>query len=158
MENINPFFSQPKQKAKEPLKPLKQIASTQTEPKKRKTRSDKCHDIKFPVRKEEKILLQMHCKQFSALYQPVKQTKFNTLLLRFALMHPDRVNWDFDYQDSKQYMHTKLLESEYADIGGPFGLAIEKGFSERKTVTCMVMSALQFVDQGGSYGEIIKQL
>lgn len=130
-----------------------QTSDTQQPVKSRRTRSDKCHDIKFPVTLEEKVRLKIACKQSDFFYKKKKglnvkitQTRFNTLLLRYALKNLSIVKWDRQYSDSPTYMHTKPLESEYDEIGGIYGLANVYGLSERKTVYCLVISALEWIE------------
>ncbi len=82
-------------------------------------------------------------------------TKFNTLLLRYGLNNEQILIWTQEYSDSKVYMHTKLLETEYTEIGGPYGLAVQKNISERKVVFFIIMSVLEWLDGGESIEEII---
>lgn len=128
--------------------------------KNRQTRSDKCHDVKFPVTTEEKVRLKIALKQSSHIYQrfhdpdqKLTQTNFNTALLRYSLRAIKKdthfVLWDRLYADSPSYMHTKPKEFEYDDIGGTYGLATLKGLSDRKTVYCLVISALESLEKGG---------
>lgn len=87
--------------------------------------------------------------------QPLSQTKFNTILLRFGLQHDDILLWDTPYMDSKVYMHTNILETEYSDIGGPHGLAIRKNMSERKVVYHVMISVLKWLEGEGQIEKII---
>ncbi|MEX3623636.1 hypothetical protein [Viridibacillus arvi] len=126
---------------------------TQTQ---RKVRSDKCRDIKFPVTKEEQIRLKSACKladyrykQLRGNIQKLTQTRFNTLLLKYALNNERIINWNRSYVDSKVYMHTKPNEEEYKTIGGPYGISITRAISDRKSVYCLVISALEIFEQKG---------
>lgn len=132
--------------------------STPTTSKNRKTRSDKCHDVKFPVTKEEQMRLRTQCKHVDYFYRKkhgydkkLTQTHFNTLLLRFSLNNEHIIKWDRLYRDSKTYMHTKPIEREYERIGGPYGYSTRKGMSDRKVVYHLVISALEVLEREGNY-------
>lgn len=155
--SLNSFFTdpQPLKQSKKPSQPKK--SSNQP----RKTRSDKRHNVKFPVNQMEQMQLKTACKQASTWYKVHKkkeltQTAFNTYLLNYALNHLELVNWNKPYKDSKRYMHTQALESDYQLIGGPYGLAIEKGLSERKVVYYLVISALERLRREENYVEIFQ--
>lgn len=157
MSYINPLFETPKNK-----KPQPTIASTQSQNrlKTRSTRSDKTHNIKFPVTSIQQIKLRSYCKQAQRVLQdkqmnPLPQTKFNTKLLRFGINHPDILTWSHNYKDSKTYMHTNLLETEYQEIGGPHGYAIRENLSERKVVYQIIMSVLVWMEGEGSLEKIL---
>lgn len=157
MESLNPMFQD---------KPLKKGISTKEESehplkRKRQTRSDKCHNIKFPVTTVMQMKLRTYCKQMNGLYytqdrQALSQTVFNTSLLQFGLHHTEIVDWTLPYQDTKTYMHTMLKEQEYQRIGGPYGLAIQKQVSERKVVFFMMASVLLWIEKGGSLEKILQ--
>lgn len=128
---------------------------------KKQTRSDKCHNIKFPVSPVTQMKLRTYCKQIKGFYhkkdgQAISQTTFNTFLLRYGLRHMEIVDWDMDYEDTKTYMHTMLKEKEYQEIGGPYGLAIQKQLSERKVVFFIIASVLRWIEKGGSLEKIIQ--
>jgi hypothetical protein len=154
--SLNSFFTDPQ--------PIKQSAPKKLQKpsnKPRKTRSDKRHNVKFPVNQAEHMQLKTACKQVSVWYKVHKkkeltQTAFNTYLLNFALDHIEIVNWNKPYKDSKRYMHTQALESDYQRIGGPYGLAIEKGLSERRVVYYLVISALEWLRRKENYVEIFQ--
>lgn len=145
-----------------PFKQTKQSANH------RKTRSDKCHDIKFPITLEEKVRLKIAFKQANIIYKQlfgfdkkITQTSFNTALLRYSLhvlrYNQNFVSWDRQYSDSPFYMHTKPKEYEYNDIGGTYGLSTRKGLSDRKTVYCLVLSALEKIEKGdGKYEDVLQ--
>ena len=122
-----------------------------------KPRQKRIHNIKFPIDAVLKLKLRTLCKQMSRFKgEVISQTNCNTMLLRYGLKHLDCVNWDIPYQDCKVYMHTHLKkETEYPLIGGPFGLAIRYGLSERRTVYCIMVAALRRIEQGGTLEEII---
>jgi hypothetical protein len=129
--------------------------------KKRQPRSDKCHNIKFPVTPIMQMKLRTHCKQMERFLpskggHPITQTAFNTTLLQFGLSHIDIVEWVQDYKDTKTYMHTMLKENSYKVIGGPYGLAIQKQLSERKVVFIIMASVLHWIEKGGSLDEILQ--
>lgn len=81
----------------------------------RKQRSDKTHNIKFPVSDIEKMILQSLCKQTKRILlmqqgkDPIQQTKLNTLLLVYGHRNQHILSWDWSYRDTKQYMHTNIL-------------------------------------------------
>ena len=157
MESLNPMF-QDKHSSK--------IISTKEESesplkKKRQTRADKCHNIKFPVTPIMQMKLRTYCKQMSGLYhtpdgQALSQTVFNTLLLQFGLHHAEIVDWTLSYEDTKTYMHTMLKKKEYQRIGGAYGPAIQKQVSERKVVFFIIASVLLWVEKGGSFEKILQ--
>ena len=100
--------------------------------------------------------LKSFLRQTNRLYrlqgkEELKQTKFNTLLLQFALRHKEIIRFDYEYNDTKVYLHTTLLEMEYErEIGGPHGLAVRENLSERKVVFHIMMSVLHWIE-----GEVI---
>ncbi|MDR4950404.1 hypothetical protein [Neobacillus cucumis] len=157
MESLNPMFQDTQSK---------KIISKKKEPesfpkKKRETRSDKCHNIKFPVTPIMQMKLRTLCKQMNRFLQskegqPLTQTAFNTTLLQFGLSHIEIVDWVLDYKDTKTYMHTMLKENKYKEIGGPYGLAIQKQFSERRAVFIIMASVLLWIEKGGSLAEILQ--
>ncbi|MCM2534630.1 hypothetical protein NDK43_22645 [Neobacillus pocheonensis] len=127
----------------------------------RQSRSDKCHNIKFPVTPIMQMKLRTYCKQMGRLLQtkegqPLTQTAFNTTLLQFGLSHIDIVDWFQDYEDTKTYMHTMLKKNNYNLIGGPYGLAIQKQLSERKVVFFVMASVLRWIEKGGSLEKILQ--
>ncbi len=161
MDNLNPIFQQikenhPQVKASKSKKPISNPGINKV----RAVRSDKQHNAKFPVEEVLQQQLRSLCKQVAPLYKriynkPLTQTKFNTLLLRYVLNNEQIIDWDIEYKNSKQYMHTNLLESEYSLIGGSNGLAIEKGYSERKTVYIMIQAGVRWFERGGSFEELL---
>ncbi|MBT2688345.1 hypothetical protein J7I93_09140 [Bacillus sp. ISL-47] len=156
MDYINPLFDKPaitnskKPIAKRPQKSHKQ----------RSVRKDKTHNIKFPVSPLIQMKLKSFCKQAARIErqrgrESISQTKFNTILLRFALQHEEIINWTHEYSDTKVYMHTNILETEYTEVGGPHGLAIRKNLSERKVVYHMIHSVLTWMEGEGSLEKIL---
>jgi len=127
----------------------------------RATRSDKTHNVKFPVSSTVQIKLKSFCKQAKRIRQlkgkeDITQTKFNTLLLQFGLAHKEILDWNHEYKDTKTYMHTNILEIEYErEIGGPHGLAIQKNTSERKVVYHVILSVLCWLERGGNIEKIL---
>lgn len=152
MDYINPLFNNNSTKLT-PVQKKETISKKQT--KVRATRKDKTHNIKFPVSSSVvQMKLRSHAKQLSRLKQkqgkePISQTKFNTLLLKYGLEHPHLIDWEIEYLDSKVYMHTNILETEYSEIGGPHGLSIRKNASDRKVVYLIVHSVLKWLEGEG---------
>ncbi|MEY8742033.1 hypothetical protein AB9M62_21395 [Bacillales bacterium AN1005] len=161
MGYINPLFKE--QRIINDHQKPKMISDTnqKVNEKFRKTRIDKTHKLKFPVTSTERMKLQSLCKQIQRSLkakglEPIQQTKLNTLLLQYGLNNHQIITWDWPYQDSKHYMHTNLLETVFErEIGGPFGLAIRKGLSERKTAYMVIMSVLKWLEGGGDIEENI---
>lgn len=156
MDYINPLFNEPA------ITKLNKVTKkkTQTPVKQRAVRKDKTHNIKFPVSPLIQMKLKSFCKQAARIYreqgkEPLSQTKFNTLLLRFGLQHEEILEWTHDYSDTKVYMHTNILETEYTEIGGPHGLAIRKNLSERKAVYHIMNSVLKWMEGEGSIEKVI---
>jgi hypothetical protein len=156
VESLNPMFQNNHQK-----KIILKKEDAESFKKKRHPRSDKCHNIKFPVTPMMQMKLRTLCKQMERFLQskgghPITQTAFNTTLLQFGLSHIDIVEWVQDYKDTKTYMHTMLKENSYKVIGGPYGLAIQKQLSERKVVFIIMASVLHWIEKGGSLEEILQ--
>lgn len=160
MEYINPLFKE-QRLINEKKKPQLTHRPEDKEKRVRKTRIDKTHKLKFPVTTIEKMKLQSLCKQVQRIlrnkgFEPIQQTKLNTLMLQYGINNQHILIWDWPYHDSKQYMHTNLIENIFElEIGGPFGLAIQKGLSERKTVYMIIMSVLKWLEGGGNIEQII---
>lgn len=157
MDYINPLFSN-NEITKTKQKPAK---PTQNKPPRiRSVRKDKCRNVKFPINNITQMKLKSLAKQASRLYraqgkEPLSQTKFNTFLLRFGLENESLVYWDHEYKDTKVYMHTNILETEYENIGGPHGLSVRKGLSDRKVVYHIMLSVLKWLEGEGSLEKII---
>jgi len=151
VEYINPIFQKQ-------TKPNNNIVKQNT--KNRKTRSDKRHNIKFPISTDMRRLLKTYCKLASIKYceqgkEPITQTTFNTILLNYGLNNMEIVSLDGPYRDTKIYMHTNLLEEDYQYIGGPYGLAIQHHLSERKVVYYIILSVLRWIERSGKLEEIL---
>jgi hypothetical protein len=161
MGYINPIFNEPKiindKKVEKKVPESKVIKPS----KPRAIRKDKTHNIKFPVSPMDQMKLRSYCQQAKRINklqrkEPITQTKFNTLILSYGLKHKEILSWTQDYNDSKKYMHTNILETEYdIEIGGPFGLAIQKNLSDRKVVFHIIHSVLQWLEGGGNIEKII---
>lgn len=157
MESLNPMFQNtPSKKMISKKEKTEKVINN-----KRQMRSDKCHNIKFPVSPVTQMKLRTYCKQLKERYQTkdgkdISQTAFNTSLLRFGLRHMEILEWDMDYVDPKVYMHTMLKEKEYQEIGGPYGLAIQKQISERKVVYYIMTSVIRWIEKGGSLEKILQ--
>lgn len=153
--SINSFFTEPQPKQPGSIKVKKKLPTT------RKTRSDKRHNVKFPITPTEHQLLKMTFKQASESLanksnKELTQTHFNTILLKFALSHLEVVDWNKPYKDTKRYMHTQPLETDYREIGGPYGLSTQKQMSDRKVVYYLVISALHWLRREGNYEKILQ--
>lgn len=153
--SINSFFTEPQPKQPGSIKVKKKLPTT------RKTRSDKRHNVKFPITPTEHQLLKMTFKQASESLanksnKKLTQTHFNTLLLKFALSHLEVVDWNKPYKDTKRYMHSQPLETDYREIGGPYGLSTQKQMSDRKVVYYLVISALHWLRREGNYEKILQ--
>lgn len=156
MDYINPLFNN-NEKTK-----LKRPAATKNEKhiRTRSVRSDKCRNIKFPIDTLMQIKLKSFAKQAARIYrakgkEALSQTKFNTLLLRYGLENGSILCWNHEYKDTKVYMHTNILETEYEEIGGPHGLSVRKGLSDRKVVYQIMFSVLKWLEGEGSLEKII---
>lgn len=157
MESLNPMFQNTHSKKGISIKK----ESETLPPKKRQIRSDKCHNIKFPVTPIMQMKLRTYCKQINGQSlnlngQVLSQTIFNTTLLQFGLSRTEIIEWNLTYEDTKTYMHTMLKEPYYQRIGGPYGIAIQKHLSERKAAFMIIASVLSWIEKGGSLEEIIQ--
>jgi hypothetical protein len=154
MGYINPLFGE--------QKIIKESSSSKKSTKPRKIRSDKTHTIKFPVNEIERMKLRSLCKQVKLKLKEqgkptIEQTKLNTLLLKYALDNQHLITFDLPYKDSKNYMHTNILLTQYErEIGGPHGLNVRKGMSDRKIVYMSVMSILNWLERDGDIEKIIQ--
>lgn len=157
MDYINPIFNKnDSSKIEKHSKPSKITILTKS----RATRSDKQHNCKFPVDSILQMKLRSYFRQAARIFEKngqstLSQTKFNTLLLRFGLKNPDILTWDKDYKDTKVYMHTQLLETEFEEIGGPHGLAVRKSMSERKIVFHVIHSVIRWLEGSGDIEKIL---
>ena len=142
-------------------KVVKQMKSDQPN-KTRKKRKDAGHNVKFPVSFELQRLFKASRKRCCLIYpqykEQLKQTKYNTLLLQYALDNPYIVEWNQTYKDCSTYLHTMLREERYDEIAGIYGIALERNLSNRKCVFMMCVSALKWIEKEGNYEEIIKQI
>jgi hypothetical protein len=151
---INPLFGE--------QKIIKESSSSKKSSKPRKIRSDKTHTIKFPVNEIERMKLRSLCKQVKLMLEEqgkptIEQTKFNTLLLQYALDNQHLISFDLPYKDSKNYMHTSILRTQYErEIGGPHGLNVRKGMSDRKIAYMGVISILNWLERDGDIEKIIQ--
>lgn len=162
MSSLNPFFDELKNEKNKP----KAIQKTSFEDPShlitsvRKVRKDKQHDIKFPVDYAMKVKLRTLCKTGNSIYKkktgkPLTQTKLNTQLLRFGLARSKNVEFSIAYKDTKEYMHTHLLETEYSQQGGLRDIAISYDFSDRRVVFCMIHYAVSWLERGGALEKIL---
>lgn len=154
---INPLFKEQKI-----IKANSSASKKISEPQPRKTRSDKTHNIKFPVTEIERMQLRSLCQQVKRAFaqqgrKPLEQTQFNTLLLKYGLDNQHILTWDWPYRDSPTRMHTNILETQYErEIGGPHGLAVRKGLSDRKVAYMTIMSVLEWLKGDGNIEKIIQ--
>ncbi|QOK30078.1 hypothetical protein IIE26_27305 (plasmid) [Cytobacillus oceanisediminis] len=159
-DNLNPLFQEAKSSVKKQT--LQRPNTNKAQGKNKKApRKDKGHCVKLPVTFEQQILFKTSLKRFRYHFPEIeiKQTKYNTLLLWYALDHLHIVDWTMDYiGTSEHHMTTKLPEYRYLEIGGINGLSMQKGLSERKAVCIMTISALKYIEKGGYYGEILQQI
>ena len=156
MSYINPLFNNSDITNKKPVyekdKPVKRQM--------RAPRKDKTHSIKFPVTVPMQMKLKSYCKQAARINKhlgkvPLTQTKFNNQLLRFGLKHENILRWDFEYIDTKNYMHTNILEIEYEELGGPHGYSVRKSISDRKAVFFIIQSVLKWLEGEGSLEKVL---
>lgn len=144
--NLNPIFKSNDKPApvSRPLlrAPAPEMKATQSIPyeepletSERKQRSDKMHDIKFPVTSEQKAEIRRLAKSSR---MKGKETQYATKLLLKALTLCNTLP-EYPYIDTKIYMHVKPTEIYYEMI---FALATCHGISERQTVTRLVMYVL----------------
>lgn len=161
MSSLNPFFEELK---REKSKPKIIEKTTLTDPSYlssiRKVRKDKQHDIKFPVDYAMKVKLRTMCKTWNPTYKkksgkPLTQTNLNTLLLRFSMNRWKDVDFSIAYKDTKEYMHTHLLEIEYSQRGGLRDISISQDLSDRRIVYSMICYAISWLERGGSIEEIL---
>ncbi len=158
MDYINPLFNNIEiSNEKKPPTPSQSKKGSSI----RAVRSDKCHPVKFPVSPVIQMKLKSYRAEAARLYksqrkEPLSQTKFNTELLRFGLQNEHILSWQHEYKDTKVYMHTNLLETEYIEIGGPHGLAIRKNLSERKVVYQVMLSVIKWLEGGGTIEKILQ--
>jgi hypothetical protein len=162
VEYINPIFKN-KNTINDKTKKTSVRPQQPQNPKVRAYRSDKQHNIKFVVTP----VLQMKLKSFLRVGKKIyerqgknpnvlTQTKFNTSLLRFGLKNPNLIKWDWEYRDSKIYMHTQLLKKEYEmEIGGAHGLTVRKRATDRKVVSFIIYSVIQWLEGSGDLEKII---
>jgi hypothetical protein len=127
----------------------------------RATRCDKLHPIKFPVDPMQTMKLRRYKELANRIHnlsgnEKLEQAEFNNALIKFGLKNLNIIDWKMEYQDTKKYMYTKLLETEYSSvIGGPYGLSIQKGVSDRKLVYLIIFSVVTWLERGGNLEEII---
>jgi len=124
--SLNPIF-------KEHVSTSNPNLNTNAKPVPRKPRSDKTHDIRFPVTAELKTLIRRLAKA-----NKMKETQYTTKML-LAALSSCQILPEYDYHDTKIYMHVKPTELHYEKV---FDLAVKHGISERKTVTQLIIYIL----------------
>lgn len=156
VDNLNPIFNETKeQKTGHKLTKLQPV--TAPIKRKRSPRKDKGHDCKFPVPLELQMKYKTSLKRFKYHFPEIEiqQTKYNTLLLLYALNNLHIIDWNLEYPGTSTFhMTTKLPEYKFEDISGEYGLAMSKGLSYRETVFMLTTSALHYIEKGGYYAEI----
>ncbi|MGE8081363.1 hypothetical protein [Peribacillus loiseleuriae] len=162
MSSINPFIDELQQHHKPLTQPLvTKPLVIQHKPQIRATRSDKLHNIKFPIDENLRLELKRLKKVCAPAYyrkysEKLEQTKFNSLLLSRGLnTQKDHIDWKQSYKDSGRYMHVVINEIDYNEIGGGYGIAILKDISERRAVYCIMKAMIRWVKNGGSLEEIL---
>ncbi|WP_240415989.1 hypothetical protein [Paenibacillus periandrae] len=103
--------------------------------KERKTRSDKIHDIRFPVTPVEQMMLRRIGKSLN-----LTETSSCTHLLMTALQRRDQRIPSYPYEDTRRYMHVKPTEEWYKIIAE---LAIYYDVSERQMVYRLIHYAIE---------------
>ncbi|EJW13883.1 hypothetical protein M5X00_13360 [Paenibacillus alvei] len=113
---LNSIF-QKTQKLKSEHAALDEEKQVCKESEKRKIRSDKMKDVKFPVNEEERTLLRRIAK--SKRKQHRNETESNTEIFLAALnhliVHPDRCHI-IHYKDTGQYMHVRLSQNIFNEV------------------------------------------
>jgi hypothetical protein len=143
--NLNPIFKTNDRPASTPKPLLRPAAETnvtlriplndQVQVSQRKQRSDKTHDIKFPVTPEQKAEIRRLAKSNG---MKGKETYYATKMLLSALSFCKTLP-EYNYNDTKLYMHVKPTETYYEMV---FALAANHGISERQAVTRLVIYVL----------------
>lgn len=117
------------------------------EPKKRKTRSDKLHDIKIPINETTDLILRRESRR----YWNGSKTALGTEILTFGLEHIF-VYPDVTYKDQANTVHCKVDNKTYLRIGD---YAAEWKCSVRKAAHRIFIEAYKKKQLGGiSDGEI----
>ena len=101
---------------------------------KRKTRSDKTHDIRICVTLNQKALIRRLAKE-----SKVAATKYATRMLLDAISSC-RALPAYEYRDTKIYVHVKPAQLDYQKV---FEFAIANDVSEREAATRLVMHVLR---------------
>ncbi|WP_240416620.1 hypothetical protein [Paenibacillus periandrae] len=116
---------------------------TQLKTKERKIRSDKIHDIRFPVTPVERMMFRRIGKSLN-----LTETACCTHLLLSALQKRDQRIPSYPYEDTRRYMHVKPTEEWYKIIAE---LAIYYDVSERQMVYRLIHYAIEckMFNQGG---------
>lgn len=118
-----------------------------------KTRWDKTHSMKFPVTMKQEMEIRKLWKRHKSTLEVIHDrdislTKFNTMLLRFGLRNKDIVR-EHLYENTGTYKTVKPNQVEYELIGGIEGMAINLGVSERRALTYIMLSVLEYMSSGG---------
>lgn len=134
--SLNSIFNQPVPQSSKSVESssIQQQQRTTKPAQLRKPRSDKLHDIKFPVTIQQRESLRVIAKQMGE-----RETTANSILLHKALSHLPDIPLQ-DYQDTKRYMHVKLNATDYQRVSD---LAIKKDMSERKVVALIMWSLIK---------------
>lgn len=143
--SINPIFREPVPDSpnkpllnKPNLKPEVPAELPAPQPRQRKTRSDKTHDMRISVSLNQKALIRRLAKESN-----MTPTKYATKMLLSALS-TCRSLPEYDYRDTKIYVHVKPAQLDYQKV---FEFAVANDVSEREAATRLVMHV--FRQRGG---------
>jgi len=141
MNNLNTIFTEKLPKPAKEIRPVvtapppvQAIEAPKTATK-RATRSDKCHDIKFPVTPNMRAELIRR-----AARNKVKETRYCTLLLNKALSYTMTSIPQYEYIDSVSFMHVKPTAIPYEKI---LNMRIELKISRREAVYRLIRFMLE---------------
>lgn len=134
MTNLNPIL----RPNRNPASPGKPVNPKPIERSERQVRSDKIHDLKFPVTPAERSEFRRQAK-----LKGMTETKFATALLLRAISlfrsAPLRFT-DLPYTDTKQYLHCKPTEFQYDEI---FQISLAWNVSVRQAVHRLMITMIQ---------------
>lgn len=138
MTNLNPILRSNRTPTS---RPSKAASSNLIERSQRQVRSDKIHDLKFPVTPYERSEFRRQAK-----LKGMTETKFATALLLRAVnlyrSNPPRFT-ELSYSDTKQYLHCKPTEFQYDEI---FRISLEWNISVRQAVHRLMITMIRGSD------------
>ncbi|OBZ15921.1 hypothetical protein A8L34_28150 [Bacillus sp. FJAT-27264] len=124
MNNLNPIFGQSS-------KPTEKKNSKPS----RKVRSDKIHDVKFPVTPEERSWIRRQARM-----KQMTETDFATELLYKAMAQASyKPVPNLTYRDTHQYIHCKPKMFIYDQV---FELSLKWNLSVRRTVHRLIINSI----------------